>query len=104
MFQLQFQNLAKDVGTVTIFFLRSYGEKWKDSLAKFRIWRGGGTGETNRTLAEVDISGFHNASVSLTLHETIDLSEVVAKGETLNLQVDLLSGNAFKIMGMTMCK
>ena len=113
-FTLTFDKVEKDVKTVTLFFLRSYGEKWENSRAKFTISRGkenkdGDGGESNGDggvviVSEEEISGVHNSSYSLTLPQTFDLSETVFKGETINIKVDLISGSTFKIMGMMICK
>ena len=114
-FTMKFDNLEKDVKTVTFYFIRSYGDKWKDSNAKFIISRlnektGSIVNATNAdelsTLSEQDIAGVHaqlGYNYSLTLAETMSLSDVVKKGETLNIEVDLTSGQHFKIMGMMLC-
>ena len=97
-FSLEFKDIAKDVKVVTIFFMRSYGEKWKDSKARFSVT------SNNSTLAQHDIDGVHELEHSLTLIERFTLSKSVKKGETLSLKVDLISGSAFKVMGMTICR
>jgi lysophospholipase L1-like esterase len=116
-FSLKFDKIAKNVKSVTIYFIRSYGEKWKDSRAKFTISRvkkiasatdGGdinGDGEV-AIVSEEEISGVHanaNYTYSLTLSQTIVLSEPILKGDTINIKVDLVSGSHFKIMGMMIC-
>ena len=109
-FSLQFV-ATKAVKTVSIYFLRSYGEKWKDSNAKFTISRKlliptNETETTKQVLAEREIAGVHAADdyhYSLTLSETISLSEMVKIGETFDIDVDLLSGSHFKIMGLMIC-
>jgi hypothetical protein len=113
-FTMKFDNLEKDVRTVTFYFIRSYGDKWKDSNAKFVISRlnektgsiGNATGADEVTiLLEQDIAGVHaqpDYNYSLTLSETMSISDV-KKGETLNIEVDLTSGQHFKIMGLMLC-
>jgi hypothetical protein len=105
-FSLRFPEVKNDVKTVTIYFMRSYGEKWEDSNAKFTMSRLL-PNETNSTVvSEIEIAGVFankNYTYSLTLSETMRLKETVAKGETLDLQVDLVSGSHFKIMGMMLC-
>ena len=118
-FTLQFKNIQKNVKTVTLYFLRSYGDKWKDSNAKFTISRlkenTDDNGSNNATdakedvttiLSEEEIAGVHadeDYKYSLTLSQTISLSDVVLKGETLNIEAELISGSHFKIMGMMIC-
>ena len=96
---------AKKVKTVTIYFLRSWGEKWKDSKAKFTVSRVL-PDDTAKVVAQHDIDGVHgdeNYHYSLTLSETIRLEETLEVGEKFTLRVDLVSGGHFKIMGMALC-
>ena len=82
-----------------MYFLRSYGEKWKDSNTRFTI-------STNETLATREIAGVHadlDYSYSLTMSETIVLSQPVPIGEVLTITVDLVGGSHFKIMGLMLC-
>jgi len=109
-FGLRFPNVEKDVKTVSIYFLRSYGEKWAGSNARFTISRllsNDDDANANATVVvEHEIAGVHASEdykYSLTLSETMSLSETVAKGETLDIQVDLVAGSHFKIMGMMLC-
>ena len=108
-FSLRFPEVEKDVKTVSIYFMRSYGEKWKDSNARFtmsRLLPNQNQINNSTMVSQVEIAGVHaddNFTYSLSLSETIHLSETVAKGETLDLQVDLLSGSHFKVMGMMLC-
>mmetsp|Transcript_41264 Transcript_41264/g.44797 ORF Transcript_41264/g.44797 Transcript_41264/m.44797 type:complete len:244 (+) Transcript_41264:633-1364(+) len=116
-FTLTFPTVTKDVKTVTFYFIRSYGDKWKDSRAKFVISRilndGSSTNGTNATtiaaenvLASEEIAGvFADADYhySSTLSQTLPLSEVVRKGGTIQIQVALVGGTTFKMMGLTLC-
>lgn len=101
-FALEFPATTKIIRTVSLYFLRSYGDKWKDSNARFTIARS----KTNATLAQHEIAGVHadeDYHYSLTMSETIVLSEPVAIGEGLTMTVDLVSGGHFKIMGLMLC-
>ena len=109
-FTLQFNEVAKDVNVVTIFFLRSYGDKWKDSLAKFTISRGGanlntdeGSGDDGNVVSVDEIAGVSEDPHSLTLSQELNLSQTIRRGETMNIKVDLISGSTFKVMGMMIC-
>jgi len=100
-FTLEFKDIEKDLNVVTIFFMRSYGEKWKDSKARFTVTS---SKHGNSTLAQHDIDGVHEMEHSLTLIERFKLADSVEKGDTIRLKIDMISGNAFKIMGMTLCR
>ena len=105
-FTLQFA-VTKNVKTVTVYFLRSWGEKWKDSKAKFTLSRLLPNNESDgKVVAELEIDGVHadeDYHYSLTLSERIQLGETVEIGEKINLRVDVLSGSHFKIMGLMLC-
>ncbi len=112
--------INKDVNAVTIFFMRSYGEKWADSRARFTFTVEDTTQSLNATsvennnsdsealdvppLFEADIWGVHNISYSLSLSEKFMLPQTVLKGQRMNMKVDLVSGSTFKIMGMMFCR
>mmetsp|Transcript_22466 Transcript_22466/g.53029 ORF Transcript_22466/g.53029 Transcript_22466/m.53029 type:complete len:716 (-) Transcript_22466:187-2334(-) len=109
-FALRFDNLSKPVNTVSIFFLRSYGEKWKDSRAKFTISRiakgADGSDAAPSVVSEFEIAGVWDDleyEYSMTLSETMTLSDRILEGEVLTLEVNLVSGTTFKIMGMMLC-
>lgn len=105
-FTLQFA-ATKKLNTVSIYFLRSWGEKWKDSKAKFTVSRVLPNDESDgKVIAELEIDGVHadeDYHYSLTQSERIQLGETVEIGEKINLRVDLLSGSHFKIMGLMLC-
>jgi len=109
-FTLAFENVEKKIRTVSFYFLRSYGDKWKDSRAKFTVERvqknPDGSTKTTTVVSEEEIAGVHaneDYKYSLTLSETLKLSETVLEGETLAIGVTVVSGSHFKIMGMMLC-
>lgn len=95
---LSFQGFQKDIKTMTITRLVSYGEKWKDSRARFTLKMG------TSTIATEEISGEHNFKYSLTLPQTVTLREAIPKGQPFTLKVDLIGGTLFKILGISFCK
>ena len=81
--------------------MRSYGDKWKESNARFTI-----TTNSAMQLATREIAGVHaddDYKYSLTLSETIVLSQPVAVGDDLTIAVDLVGGSHFKLMGLMLC-
>lgn len=105
--QLRFPNVTKNIKTLTIYFLRSYGEKWKDSKTKFTVRRLLSNEDTNgAVVSEFEIAGIHadeNFQKSPTLTKTFYLSETVRKNETIDIAFDLIGGSHFKVMGMMIC-
>ena len=106
-FSLEFPKVEKTVRVVTIYFLRSYGPKWEGSIAKFSIAKKASENIDTKLLLEKNISGawnIQNYTYSLTLSETMILPQPILSGETLILDVELVSGSHFKIMGMMLCR
>ncbi len=102
---LRFQKITNSVKTLTFYFMRSYGDKWKDSLVKITVSRIK-ENDNAEVVLENTISGVWenvNATVSLTLTETMVFEKSFMKGETFTMKVDLISGNHFKIMGIFLC-
>jgi len=100
-FALHFPNVGKDLNTLTVAYLKSYGERWEGSSSKFSGIKHDGS--ENKTVFVHEISGVHNLTASLTMIEQISFSETVRKGESLDVQVDLISGETFKILGLMLC-
>ncbi len=103
--------IDKEVNAVTIVFMRSYGEKWADSRARFTFTADADDRNDNdegkgneSTLLEADISGVHNVTLSLSLSEKFMLPQTVTKGQKMKMKVDLISGSTFKIMGIMLCR
>lgn len=97
---LHFKKVPNDVTTVTVLFMNSYGEKWKDSRTKFSV-----KSSRNKSsfLAEHEVSGENDVPYSLTYSEKFDLLAAVNRGESLSLSFDLVSGRVFKILGLMLC-
>jgi hypothetical protein len=99
-FTLHFSNVTTDLNTLNVAHLKSYGEKWEGSRSKFS---GTSYGSDNKTIFVQEISGLHNITASLTIIEKISFSQTVRKGESMDVRVDLVSGNTFKILGLMLC-
>jgi hypothetical protein len=103
-FSLKFDKIAQDVKTVTLYFLRSHGDKWKDSRAKLTVSLLKDSGA--KVLSEEEISGVfenQNHTYSLTLSQKVILPEPILKGGDIELGMKLISGSHFKMMGLMLC-
>mmetsp|Transcript_6907 Transcript_6907/g.15171 ORF Transcript_6907/g.15171 Transcript_6907/m.15171 type:complete len:441 (-) Transcript_6907:184-1506(-) len=101
-FTLQFDRIEKDVNSVTVFYLRSYGEKWDESNARFTVSTIDGNNH-DKVMSTYDIAGFSEDRHSLTLSQELKLSGTIGKGKSLRIKVDLIGGSTFKIMGLMIC-
>jgi hypothetical protein len=90
--------------TITLHTLKSYGEKWAESKAKFSLqWNRKESGASYNTTFE--ILGYHNQSTSIAYPFVLDLgpNHIAETGSTLELQIDLVGGTTFKINAMMIC-
>lgn len=107
-FTLAFDGFEKEVKTVTMIILRSYGEKWKDSQAQVTV-----SVDLNDVIDDessqyeivgtMNIWGVHNQTASPTVPETVDLVKSIPSGRKMKVKVEMVSGSTFKIMGMAFC-
>lgn len=96
-FTITFEDTDKPVKVITIFYLKSYGSKWKDSQAHITV------SNSSSSLLHSDLSGEHDLKFSLTYSERLELQDVVPVGNTVKLKVQLKNGSTFKIMGLMLC-
>ena len=95
-FELDLQDVSRDIRVITIIYLKSHGTKWVNSTADFTFATK--TGNITRTLL-----GFHDSKTSISYTETIVLNDPVRIGESLRVKVNMISGTNFKIFGMMFC-
>ena len=86
--------------------MQSYGEKWAGSKIEARASvfkdEDGEQAEVERSL---EIEGFHDSQTSESFNFALDLGEDRAvEGDSLVIDVKLVGGPTFKIMGMMFCQ
>ena len=97
-FTMQLLDIRKNVHVITIMYMKSYGDKWANSTARFTVQ----DLSSNQTLTK-DLLGYHDSKTSISYTERIVLPQSIRKGNTMNLRVDLIGGTTFKISGMMFC-
>ena len=102
---LEFLNLSQSIQSVTIFFMKSYGEKWQGSLVEVAALSNHPVEAKWRELAKKQISGFHGKTTSETYTTEIKFGEreAVAAGRNLRITLTLIGGKTFKMMGIAVC-
>jgi len=93
----------KTARSVTVFYLKSYGEKWADSEAKLEFKAIHSTRDTTTHLQSLKLSGFHNKTTSEMYYASAELDSVDAF-DTLQMTSSLTAGSTFKIMGIAICE
>lgn len=96
---------------VTIHYMKSYGNKWKDSRLRVHFYasdKGGAAASvesSNSSASLVDVpltlEGFHDSNTSVQYHTTFDVDAAV--GASLAASFTLIGGTTFKIIGMFFC-
>lgn len=92
--------------SVTIFYMKSYGERWENSTIKLDILskpaNESGFISNWTTISSVRLSGYHAKNTSETYTETIKLSSDFLI-QQLRVAITLINGETFKIMGLLVC-
>jgi hypothetical protein len=85
--------------TVTIFYMKSYGEKWANSTATTNL-----TATTDdidwHPVGSVVLYGYHEKMTSEVYQEVIELDPAVHR---LRIEFTLIEGHTFKVMGLVVC-
>jgi len=95
-------NTHTQVRALKVSYLRSYGEKWKDSRAKFTLRAvKAGTAFLEKTFT---LEGSHNSNTSIAYQHELDLGEEsIPPNVRVELNIQMIGGTSFKIIGLTMC-
>jgi len=90
------------VNTVTLFYMKSYSEKWVGSNIKVSVFVRNSTGTT--PLATVELTGFHEKRTSEYFTAKLSFERGVEnKDETVLLLLEMKGGKTFKIGGLAFC-
>ena len=100
-FSLEWRNTQIEVRTLDLYTLKSYGDKWAGSIARFTLTT---EHQNNKEMQSVEIKGTHDSQSSIAYVHTLKLERKALKGSTVALKVDLVGGSTFKIIGMMLCK
>ena len=84
--------------TLHILAMKSYGDEWSNSTARFTVY----TNDEMSPIFQEDIYGYHQSKTSVTYAYKFDLN-YEGKAEKLNLTIELVGGNKFKVTGMGLC-
>jgi hypothetical protein len=97
---LEFSELNQSIHSITIFYLKSYGEKWDQSeIALSAMLKEGDNWHKVRT---DPLFGFHAKHTSETYSHKMELD--VKEGVDFRVSIELVGGRTFKVMGLAVCK
>ena len=109
--QLLVPQLQHDVTALTLFYMKSYGEKWDGSRIRFSVEaRPGNTNDESKdgsgfvSVRDPDeLVGYHGKNTSETYTHRIKLDGIGA-GKDVLIGLELIGGTTFKMMGIALCK
>ena len=106
-FTLELKQLKEKVNILTLMVMTSYGTKWESSnirVEAFSRKEGEGDKEYDKLGNSMEISGEHSKQTSETyVHEMQLGAAAAAVGGDLKVDVELIGGSTFKLMGMAFC-
>jgi len=97
---------AKDchIRTVTIVYLKSYGDKWKDSSVSVQTHVVKQDGTHYKESQSVILGGIHDSRTSVNYWQKIHLvGEGAILGDTVHVSFRLVGGSSFRINGLLLC-
>jgi hypothetical protein len=99
----EFQNLTQPVRTVTLFPMKSYGEKWRNSNARFRFLSKSSKSIEWLELTSLDISGLHSTTTSEIYTIPVHMPSEISANSNLRISMTLTNGTTYKLMGLAIC-
>jgi len=113
-FTLELKQLKEPVNILTFMVMTSYSAKWESSKIRVEAFfrkKGGSDKEYEKLAKPMEISGEHNKQTSETYVHEMQLTggesekgtAVAAVGGDLKVDVELIGGSTFKLMGMAFC-
>jgi hypothetical protein len=93
---------TNDVRALKLYYLKSYGEKWEGSRARFTLR---GLKNQEKVLEKTfTLDAWHNSNTSIAYQHELDLGkEALSAGVRVELTAQLISGASFKIIGLVIC-
>jgi hypothetical protein len=111
---LRVAKLTSSVQVITLHYLKSYGEKWINSMVLFQLYiqrrqREVVVNNNNNTGPELitswELSGYHRANTSVSRVHRVDIgTERAAQvGDVVELHMRLIGGTSFKLRSLLLC-
>lgn len=99
---LEFSSPQQQLATVTFFFLKSYGEKWKDSKVAIEVQTSRGDSNWTPLIPSTELLGTHAKNTSEMYTEEMTFAPI-PPNQKLQLNIELVGGSTFKLMGLAIC-
>jgi hypothetical protein len=89
---------AAETRSMVLLYMKSWGDKWDNSTAEVKVWNNADT-----LLARQELLGFHEKQTSEIYPSEFRFSTAAAPNSTVKVEVRLVAGTTFKIMGLAIC-
>lgn len=99
---LEFKDVGQPIQSVSLFTMKSYGPKWKDSEVRVTISARSEQSREWDTVGIRDLVGAHEKKTSEMYMEIFSFAEVQKHG-SVRIDMALSSGTTFKLLGLTIC-
>jgi hypothetical protein len=99
----EFRNLTQTVRTVTLFPMKSYGEKWRNSNARFRFLSKSNEAMDWLELTSLEIPGLHSTTTSEIYTIPVHMPSEIPANSNLRISMTMTNGTTYKLMGLTVC-
>jgi len=111
---LALDELHQPLRRISLISMKSYGEKWEGSEAKFTATvslkqqntthHSAPVGSDPTTTTTMHVLGSHNSTTSVSYTDVMELSgHGAGVGDGLTLEIELVGGTTFKIQGLMIC-
>jgi hypothetical protein len=102
-FEIAILSESGPIRTVTIIYMKSYGDKWKDSAVNVKFSTVRKDGATEDEAKNVSLVGIHNSNTSVNYWEKIELSSTALPGDKVHAKFKMVGGSSFRINGLLFC-
>jgi hypothetical protein len=102
-FEIAVSSENAPIRTVTIIYMKSYGDKWKDSAANVKLSTVRKDGATEDEATNVTLVGIHDSQTSVNYCEKIELSSAALPGDKVHAKFEMVGGSSFRINGLLFC-
>ena len=109
---LGFQHIPQPVRIVTVHYLKSYGDAWKNSRLRFQLeifFNNDNPQQTKMMMIHhqesFELEGVHDQNVSISYVHRLDLGRnaEAPMGSSIRFRMELVGGQTFKINALMCC-
>lgn len=102
--EIEIKSLSSEVRFINLAVLRTNLPRFQDGLARFTLFVDEKRDGVDVREISFEIEGFHESDTHVTYPVEVDLKDYKAEvGSDVRLRIEMVKGNAYKILGMFFC-